>query len=64
MRDVLLVFEIFAHHFVAVHAINREDAQEREIGDQERPIEEVKMVDASEGVVGEGVHQLVRKRCS
>ena len=56
---LLPVLEIRADDLVAVDAVNREDDQNREVGDQHGPVEPRHLVDAGEGVVEQAPHQTV-----
>ena len=47
----LAVLEISADGVEAVQAVNREDAQDAEVGNQHRPVEPRQLMDAGEGVV-------------
>ncbi len=49
--QVLAELAVCAHGGVAVQAIDGENAEDAEVGDEERPIEGREAIDAGEGVV-------------
>ena len=57
------VLEVLADHLEAVAAVKRKDDQDREIRNQQRPIEKFKMMNAGKGVVKERAHQLIGCGC-
>ena len=52
---LLAVLEIGADDFVAVEAVDREDDQDREVGDQHGPVEPRQLVDPGERCLGEQI---------
>jgi hypothetical protein len=61
LRNGLLpVLEIRPDYVVAMDAIDGEDHQDREIGDEHGPIEPRELVNACERIVKQAVHQAVR----
>ena len=58
-RGVLPVLEISTDDIVAMQAVDGENGKRSEIGDEQRPIEPIQLMDAGERLVVQAAHQPV-----